>query len=133
VDDRLTLLERPNPAFPFTRLVELISRGKATTADWTQMRHMPGLALDWQQRAEEMLMRRPRTERTEFTDSSCRLQTVHLDGAQAAQTGIVRIGEGTRSPPEGLRSSARHEIAYVIAGRARIDTAEGSTIVGLET
>jgi quercetin dioxygenase-like cupin family protein len=58
------------------------------------------------------------------------LQTVHLDGAQAAQTGTVRIGEGTRSPPEGLRTSARHEIAYVIAGRARIDTAEGSTIVG---
>jgi quercetin dioxygenase-like cupin family protein len=58
------------------------------------------------------------------------LQTVHLDGAQAAQTGIVRIGAGTRSPPEGLRTSARHEIAYVIAGRARIDTAEGSTIVG---
>jgi hypothetical protein len=55
-----TTRERPNPAFPFTRLVELISRGKATTADWIQMRHMPGLALDWQQRAEEMLMRRPK-------------------------------------------------------------------------
>jgi quercetin dioxygenase-like cupin family protein len=57
------------------------------------------------------------------------LEMLDLHSAGVAQTGLVRIAEGTRSPPEGLRASARHEIAYVIAGRARIDTAEGSRTV----
>ena len=55
--DRVEVLDRLNPTFPFTRLVELISRGKASTAELEQMRDMPGLAQDWQQRAVEMLAR----------------------------------------------------------------------------
>ena len=55
--DKVEVLDRPNPTFPFTRLVELISRGKASTAELEQMRDMPGLAQDWQQRAAEMLAR----------------------------------------------------------------------------
>jgi MOSC domain-containing protein YiiM len=55
--DRVEVLDRLNPTFPFTRLVELISRGKASTAELEQMRDMPGLAQDWQQRAAEMLAR----------------------------------------------------------------------------
>ena len=51
------LLERPNPHFPFTRLVELISFGKVTPAELEQMQDMPGLAVNWQQRAREMLRR----------------------------------------------------------------------------
>jgi len=55
--DRVEILARLNPTFPFTRLVELITRGKASTAELEQMRDMPGLAQDWQQRAAEMLAR----------------------------------------------------------------------------
>jgi MOSC domain-containing protein YiiM len=55
--DPVELLERPNPAFAFTRLVELISFGKVTTTELEQMQNMPGLALNWQQRAREMLQR----------------------------------------------------------------------------
>jgi len=55
--DRVEVLDRLNPTFPFTRLVELITRGKATTAELEQMRDMPGLAQDWQRRAAEMLAR----------------------------------------------------------------------------
>jgi MOSC domain-containing protein YiiM len=51
------LIERPNPNFPFTRLVELISFGKVTTAELEQLQDMQGLALNWQQRAREMLRR----------------------------------------------------------------------------
>jgi MOSC domain-containing protein YiiM len=51
------LIERPNPDFPFTRLVELISFGKVTTAELERMQNMPGLAKQWQQRAREMLQR----------------------------------------------------------------------------
>jgi MOSC domain-containing protein YiiM len=54
--DPVEILERPNPQFPFARLVELISWGKVTVAELEQMQDMPGLALDWQQRAREMLM-----------------------------------------------------------------------------
>jgi MOSC domain-containing protein YiiM len=55
--DRVLLLQRPNPSFPFTRLVELTTLGKATRAELEQMRDMPGLALNWQRRAQEMLVR----------------------------------------------------------------------------
>ena len=57
--DRVVLLERPNPSFPFARLVELTSIGKASKAELEQMRDMPGLALNWQRRADEMLARQP--------------------------------------------------------------------------
>jgi MOSC domain-containing protein YiiM len=56
--DRIILLERPNPNFPFARLVELISRHNATIDEWEQMKNMPGLALDWRRRAAEVLARR---------------------------------------------------------------------------
>jgi MOSC domain-containing protein YiiM len=55
--DSVELIERPNPHFPFTRLVELISFGKVTTAELEQLQNMQGLALSWQQRAQEMLRR----------------------------------------------------------------------------
>jgi MOSC domain-containing protein YiiM len=55
--DRVELLDRPNPTFPFTRLVELISRGKATRDELERMRVLPGLAQNWRRRAAEMLAR----------------------------------------------------------------------------
>jgi len=57
------------------------------------------------------------------------METVALHGAQSAQIGMVRIGAGTRSPAEGLRAGAQHEIAYLVSGRVQVDTAEGSRIV----
>jgi MOSC domain-containing protein YiiM len=60
--DRVVLLERLNPNFPFTRLVELATPGKATRADWQRMKDMPGLALDWKRRADDILTRQPRDE-----------------------------------------------------------------------
>jgi quercetin dioxygenase-like cupin family protein len=56
-------------------------------------------------------------------------QSLTLAGANRADVGMVRIGAGTRSPAEGLRASAQHEIAYVVSGKARVDTALGSRIV----
>ncbi len=53
--DRVELLERPNPNFPFVRLVQLISFGKVTPVELEQMQDMPGLAVNWQQRAREAL------------------------------------------------------------------------------
>jgi len=61
--DQVVLRERPNPKFPFTRLVELIARHNATIAEWQQMITMPGLAQEWQQHAAKMLTRQPKTER----------------------------------------------------------------------
>lgn len=58
------------------------------------------------------------------------LDAAHLHGAQTAQVGLVRIGAGTRSPAQGLRSGARHEIAFVVTGQVRIDTDEGSAFAG---
>jgi len=55
--DSVELIERPNPHFPFSRLVELISFGKVTVAELEQLQDMQGLALNWQQRAREMLRR----------------------------------------------------------------------------
>jgi MOSC domain-containing protein YiiM len=63
--DRVVLLERPNPSFPFTRLVELTTLGRATRAELELMRDMPGLALNWQRRADEMLARQPRPQGTD--------------------------------------------------------------------
>jgi MOSC domain-containing protein YiiM len=55
--DVVELLDRPNPDFPFPRLVALISTGRATTQEIEQMAVMSGLASDWQLRAREMLNR----------------------------------------------------------------------------
>jgi quercetin dioxygenase-like cupin family protein len=57
------------------------------------------------------------------------LDKLELNGASIAQVGIVRIGAGTRSPADGFRTSADHEIAYLIEGRVRVDTVDGSRIV----
>ena len=46
--DAVHLHERPNPSFPFTRLVEIVNHGQATAAELTRMVNMPGLASQWQ-------------------------------------------------------------------------------------
>lgn len=49
------LEDRPNPDFPFARLVELIANGKATHAELARLQDMQGLASGWQLRAREIL------------------------------------------------------------------------------
>jgi MOSC domain-containing protein YiiM len=55
--DMVQLDDRPNPDFPFTRLIELISHGKATHAELERLKDMKGLASNWQLRARETLVR----------------------------------------------------------------------------
>jgi MOSC domain-containing protein YiiM len=55
--DGVQLEDRPNPDFPFARLVELISHGKATRAELERLSAMKGLASGWQLRARETLAR----------------------------------------------------------------------------
>jgi quercetin dioxygenase-like cupin family protein len=57
-----------------------------------------------------------------------RLERATLNGASSAQVGLVRIGAGTRSPSAGFGVSARHEIAFVVEGQIRVDTAERSQL-----
>lgn len=47
-------------------------------------------------------------------------------GASGALAGCVWFAAGQRSPESGLRSSALHELGYVIQGALRIDTADGA-------
>src|SRR5262245_60195417 len=58
------------------------------------------------------------------------LDEAQVQGASTAQVGLVRIGAGTRSPAQGLRVSARHEIAYIVAGKVRVDTEQGTALAG---
>jgi len=58
-----------------------------------------------------------------------RLESTQLGGAETAHVGLVRIAAGIRSPAKGLRASARHEIAYIVQGTVRVDTAAGSRTV----
>ena len=53
--DKLMVLERPNPGFAFTRLVEIVYHGKATEEELVRMAQMPGLASQWQERARQLL------------------------------------------------------------------------------
>jgi MOSC domain-containing protein YiiM len=53
--DRVTLQERPNPDFAFTRLVEITTHGRATEQELRRMAQMPGLASQWRARAQQML------------------------------------------------------------------------------
>jgi MOSC domain-containing protein YiiM len=53
--DAIKLYERPNPDFPFTRLIEIVNRGKATSAEIGRMADMPGLASQWRETAQQML------------------------------------------------------------------------------
>jgi MOSC domain-containing protein YiiM len=55
--DEVHLDDRPNPGFSFTRLIEIISQGKATQAELERMQHLPGLASAWQARARDYLSR----------------------------------------------------------------------------
>jgi MOSC domain-containing protein YiiM len=57
--DQVVLVERPNPSFSFTRLVEFTIPGRATKADWERMTKTPGLAENWRERAVEILARQP--------------------------------------------------------------------------
>jgi MOSC domain-containing protein YiiM len=57
--DQVVLVERPNPSFSFTRLVEFTIPGRATKADWERMTNTPGLAENWRERAREILARQP--------------------------------------------------------------------------
>jgi MOSC domain-containing protein YiiM len=50
--DGVDLVDRPNPDFPFSRLVELISHRRATRQEMERMQSLPGLALNWQHRAQ---------------------------------------------------------------------------------
>jgi MOSC domain-containing protein YiiM len=53
--DAIILHERPNPDFPFTRLVEIVYRGQATRQEIARMAEMPGLAGQWRDHARQML------------------------------------------------------------------------------
>lgn len=53
--EAVTLVERPNPDFPFARLVQLVSYGKATRAELERLQNLAGLASDWQARARDLL------------------------------------------------------------------------------
>lgn len=55
--DAVQLEDRPNPDFPFVRLVELISHSSATVGELAKLQDMAGLASDWQVRARESLAR----------------------------------------------------------------------------
>jgi MOSC domain-containing protein YiiM len=55
--DAVQLVDRPNPDFPFVRLIELISNSNATVAELARLQDMTGLASDWQVRARESLAR----------------------------------------------------------------------------
>ena len=57
IGDSVHLEIRPNPEFAFSRLVELISHGKATREELIQMQSMPGLASDWRKLANDLLER----------------------------------------------------------------------------
>lgn len=52
--------------------------------------------------------------------------TLALQGVSTGLAGRVRIAAGVRSPEQGMRTSAAHEIGYVIHGKLRIETAVGN-------
>jgi MOSC domain-containing protein YiiM len=53
--DALTLQDRPNPGFAFTRLIEIIYHGNVTRAELERMTVMPGLAGQWREHARQLL------------------------------------------------------------------------------
>lgn len=56
--DSVTLHDRPNPDFPFSRLVALIYHDDVRAGELERMTEMAGLAAQWQQRARERLEKR---------------------------------------------------------------------------
>jgi len=53
--DALTLQDRPNPDFPFTRLIDIIYHGKATKDEIRRMAGLEGLAGQWREHARILL------------------------------------------------------------------------------
>lgn len=53
--DTLSLYDRPNPDFPFTRLIEIIYHGEVTKDELRRMSEMPGLAGQWRDHARQVL------------------------------------------------------------------------------
>ncbi len=53
--DALTLYDRPNPGFAFTRLIEIIYHGQTTKPELQRMAGMPGLASQWREHARQLL------------------------------------------------------------------------------
>jgi len=53
--DAVILKDRPNPDFPFTRLVEIVYRGKATREEIARLAEMSGLASQWRDQARAWL------------------------------------------------------------------------------
>jgi len=53
--DAVELRERPNPDFPFVRLVEIVNHGRPTMAELARMADMQGLARQWREKARELL------------------------------------------------------------------------------
>jgi len=53
--DAITLHARPNPDFPFPRLVDIVYRKRGMRADLIRMTEMEGLASQWRERARLML------------------------------------------------------------------------------
>jgi len=53
--DKLILQDRPNPDFPFTRLVEIIYHGKATADEIRRMAELEGLASQWRDHAKALI------------------------------------------------------------------------------
>jgi MOSC domain-containing protein YiiM len=55
--DAVTLQERPNPDFPFTRLIAIVNRSPPTRDELARMRDLPGLATGLQDQARRWEMR----------------------------------------------------------------------------
>jgi MOSC domain-containing protein YiiM len=53
--DAVSLEQRPNPDFPFPRLVEIVYRRRAAPADLIRMAEMEGLASQWREHAKAWL------------------------------------------------------------------------------
>ena len=52
--DAVDLHDRPNPDFPFTRLVDIVYHGQATAAELARMADMQGLAEQWREIARQL-------------------------------------------------------------------------------
>lgn len=53
--DAVTLHDRPNPDFPFTRLIQIIYHGRVTAEELARMAEMEGLASQWRNQARLLL------------------------------------------------------------------------------
>lgn len=54
--DAVSLHHRPNPDFPFSRLVEIVYRKQGSREDLLRMTELEGLAAQWRIRAKQMLV-----------------------------------------------------------------------------